>query len=86
MIVLRTVDAARLVEVPEIVPLPHEAICPLTSVHPAVVAWRVFHPCFGLSLAQVEAVCRAFVEREEERRALFSHGSTADWAVMAGRF
>ena len=65
--------------------MPYEAICPMTSTHPAVVAWRVRNPCFGLSLAQVEAVCWAFVEREEERRQLFDHGSTADWAVMAGR-
>lgn len=67
-------------------PLPERALNPMTSVHPAVCAWRVRNGTFGLSLAEIEAVCFALIEREEERRIWLEHASTADWALMAGRF
>ena len=62
-----------------------EVLDPMTSTHPAVAAWRVFNPEFGLSLAQQEAVCLALVARERERIVFLQHGSTEDWARDAGK-
>lgn len=70
---------------PPIPPLPDEAIHPLTSTHPAIAAWRVFNPAFGLSLREQEIICRAFIAREEERRVLLENSSTMTWALQAGQ-